>query len=349
MRVIRMVVAGVMWGAAASVAAPPSAAPSVETDPVPSTGDAADDPAIWVDPRDPAMSLVIGTNKQGGLGVYDLGGGQVQYLAVGEVNNVDLRSGFSLGDKKVTLVGASHRTAGALRFFVLDERARRLSEARGGEIKVGVGEPYGFCMYRSAKTGKLYAFVSAPDGKVEQWLIEDATGAVKGTLARKFALSSQTEGLCADDELGVLYAAEERKGLWRFEAEPDGDSKGVFVDTVGGNGNLKADVEGIALWRGQKGQGYLLVSCQGENTFAVYERAKPNGYLGSFRVGASASVDGVSETDGVDATSESLGAAFPYGLVVVQDGDNGGQNQNFKLVPWENVARAFKPALRLRP
>jgi 3-phytase len=37
-------------------------------------GDAADDPAIWVHPVDPALSLVLGTDKKGGLNVFDLEG-----------------------------------------------------------------------------------------------------------------------------------------------------------------------------------------------------------------------------------------------------------------------------------
>ncbi|MGH9801131.1 MAG: phytase, partial [Blastocatellia bacterium] len=63
---------------------------TVETDPVPSGGDAADDPAIWIHPTDPVLSTIIGTNKQGGLAVYDLGGKQIQYLADGRMDNVDL-------------------------------------------------------------------------------------------------------------------------------------------------------------------------------------------------------------------------------------------------------------------
>ena len=46
----------------------------VETDPVPNGDGAADDPAIWVDRDDPSRSTVIGTDKDGGLGVYDLTG-----------------------------------------------------------------------------------------------------------------------------------------------------------------------------------------------------------------------------------------------------------------------------------
>ena len=74
----------------AMAATPPFA--TVETEPVPDAGDAADDAAIWVHPTDPALSTIIGTNKDGGgLAVYDLTGSQVQYLAADDANNVDLR------------------------------------------------------------------------------------------------------------------------------------------------------------------------------------------------------------------------------------------------------------------
>ena len=70
---------------------------TVETQPVPSDGDAADDPAIWVHPSDPSLSTVIGTDKEGGLAVYDLDGNQIQYLSGIRPNNVDLRYDFPLG------------------------------------------------------------------------------------------------------------------------------------------------------------------------------------------------------------------------------------------------------------
>lgn len=52
--------------------------------------DAADDPEIWVDPKDPTRGVIIGTDKQAGLYVYDLAGQQLQYLPGGKPNNVDL-------------------------------------------------------------------------------------------------------------------------------------------------------------------------------------------------------------------------------------------------------------------
>src|SRR3954452_24501788 len=73
-------------------------APRGQTDPVPHGGDAADDPAIWAHPDDPAKSLILGTDKQGGLHVYDLDGGNLQTVADGALpNNVDVVYGFRLG------------------------------------------------------------------------------------------------------------------------------------------------------------------------------------------------------------------------------------------------------------
>ena len=52
-----------LWGLAGLAPAlltPVDIQPSVRTDPV---SDDPDDPAIWVHPTDPALSLVIGTNR----------------------------------------------------------------------------------------------------------------------------------------------------------------------------------------------------------------------------------------------------------------------------------------------
>ncbi len=68
---------------------------SVET----ARGGSADDPAIWIHPTDPSLSLIIGANKSsssGGLHVYSLDGTQLQFVSGGILNNVDVRYGFML-------------------------------------------------------------------------------------------------------------------------------------------------------------------------------------------------------------------------------------------------------------
>src|ERR1044072_2024388 len=60
-------------------------AAAVETEPVNTGGDSADDATVWVNPSDPSQSLVIGTNKKRGLVVYDLAGKEIQSLADGDM------------------------------------------------------------------------------------------------------------------------------------------------------------------------------------------------------------------------------------------------------------------------
>ena len=300
--------------------------PSVSTDPVPHGGDAADDPAVWVDPSDPARSLVLGTDKKGGLAVYDLGGREVQYLAGGRPNNVDVREGFALGGRSVSLVAAGDRSDDTIALWTVDPRTRRLREVPGNPIELGIAV-YGSCLYRSPATGRISFIATSEEGEVEQWELSGEDGRVGARRVRSFRLGSQTEGCVADDEAGALYLDEEAVGIWRYGAEPgDGDAR-TRVDVARRDRPLVPDVEGITI-----AGDHLVVSSQGDDSFAVYERKGDNAYVGSFRV------DGVQSTDGVDATTVPLGSGFPDGVLVVQDGDNGDEHQDFELVPWGAVA-----------
>ena len=94
----------------------------------------------------------------------------------------------------------------------------------------------------------------------------------------------------------------------------------------------------MTLYNGASGQ-LLVVSSQGDNSFAVYETASGE-YRFSFNVIDSEVIDGASETDGIDITATAL-PGYPMGLLVVQDGRNvmPAENQNYKLVSWSDIAR----------
>ncbi len=299
---------------------------SAETDPVHHRGDAADDPAIWIHPSDPALSTVLGDDKEGGLLVYGLDGKELQWIDREKaLNNVDLRYGFPLSGRfadgtahgKVDLAGVGNETDSSILFYKVHPATRLLE--RAGEIG-GIGfSPYGSCMYRSSKTGTFFYFVDGKNGVVQQWELRDGgKGAVAGTKVRQFDVGSQVEGCAADDALGHFYVGEEAVGIWKYGAEPDAGERRASVDTCGKGGRLKADVEGLA----------------------IYAREGENRFVGSFRI-VDGEVDGCSDTDGIEATSASLGPAFPKGLFVAQDGSNSGGNQNYKLVPWERIAAAL--------
>jgi 3-phytase len=317
-----------------------------ETPPVQSAMDAADDPAIWANPSDPAASLVVGTDKKAGLNLYDMQGRLLQFLPDGHMNNVDLRDGFPFPSGPDPIVTASNRTTNSIAIYRLDVAARRLVSAAADLYPTGLTDAYGQCMYRSARSGDVFVFINDKDGRMKQWrLTPAADGKVAAEPVREFKFASQVEGCAADDETGRLYVAEEAKALWRLSAEPNGGGAMTAVAPIAANPDLHADLEGVSIYKLGDGRGYIIVSVQGANTYAVFRREGDNAYLGSFRVvdNPANGVDGVSETDGLDVSSAPLGPDFPHGALVTQDGHNDADkaNQNFKYVSWDAIAEAL--------
>jgi 3-phytase len=320
---------------------------TVETEPVATFGDAADDPAIWVHPENPELSLIIGSQKKHGINVYDLSGNLLQSRADGHINNVDLRYDFPLGGQSVAIVTGSNRSTDSVSIYSVDAGSRMLIDVADGIIPTGMIDPYGACMYRSQKTDQYYVFINDTSGIVKQWLLKDnGKQKVAAELVREFAVGSQTEGCVADDQTGALYVGEEDIGIWKYSAEPDGSEDRTLVDSTDENGNLTDDVEGLAIFYGDGDSGYLVASNQGADNYALYERGGENKFVGLFHVVADdvTGIDGSSETDGLDVSSANFGPDFPGGLLVVQDGRNitPYERQNFKLVPWQRISDAME-------
>lgn len=308
----------------------------VETTPVATDGDAADDPAIWINPQAPQNSRVLGTNKKSGLAVYALNGQQLQFLDAGRVNNVDVRQGFSLKGQQMDIAAASQRDRQAISLFAIDPHSGEVSPAT--EIATTLDNVYGLCLYQS-RDQQVYVFINDEDGRFQQYLISNAGDGWQGSLVREFAVSSQPEGCVADDLSGVLYFGEENRAVWTIPAMPDTTTTPELMVPV--SDALVADIEGMGLYR-EGEQTLLVVSSQGNDSYVVYKTEAPYSMLGRFRIGmnAAAGIDGASETDGLEVTSVALGETFPEGLLVVQDGRNvmPAEHQNFKLVSWEEIA-----------
>ncbi|MER7571630.1 phytase [Streptomyces sp. NPDC126514] len=180
----------------------------------------------------------------------------------------------------------------------------------------------------------------------------------------------QVEGMVVDPANGVLYAGQEDVGIWRLRADLTGTPR--LIDKVReygvpraydeateectpgadpgyGGSRISADVEGLTLLPEADGDGYLLASSQGDNTFAAYDRELEdrNEYEGGFRVtAASATLDGSEECDGAAALNAPLGRRYPNGLLVVQDGDETPRSgdraaTDFKFVDLADVLTAL--------
>jgi myo-inositol-hexaphosphate 3-phosphohydrolase len=333
----------------AQAAIPPIAAMTADAETVPAThsGDAADDPAIWVHPTNPGSSLLIGNDKLGGLDVYKIDGSLQQQLttATSFWGNVDVRQQVAVGERTMDVVAAYNA---GLRLYTVDLATLTLQSVTDGTGVYPTNSGEGLCMYESRLTGDVTAFVITRPGQARQFLLtdNDADGLLEASLVREFAVGSEAEGCVADDGAGLVYIAEESVGLWRYGAEPTAGTARVLVDSVQPDGNLAADVEGVTLVDTGGDGGYLLVSAQNtdnptQSYFVRYDR-QTNAFAGAFRIVHGTAADGCTRTDGVTATATSLGAAYPNGVFVCQDDNNttpgGSGNQDFKLTRLEKVA-----------
>ncbi len=309
--------------------------PIAETQPVGSRGDAADDPAIWVNPDDPEDSLIIGTDKQAGLGVYDLDGELLSFADLGQVNNVDLRT----VDGRV-IVAATNRVDQTIE--VLELVDSELVNIRSAEIPVEGGEAYGFCLYLDPE-GALHAYANTKAGVVSHIPLSfDADGMVSGETAATWQIETQPEGCVVDDATGELFVGEEARGIWLFDLAAEDPGTGTLVFEASDDGPLVPDVEGLALWN-HDGVSYLVASSQGSDRYIVIDRADWS-FAGAFRIIADRAegIDGATETDGIEVVSIALDDEdLEFGIMVAQDGLNGDEPQNFKIITMLSVIEAL--------
>lgn len=308
--------------------------------------DAADDPEIWVDPKDSSRVVIFGTDKHAGLYTYDIAGKVTGFIPDGRLNNVDLRDGLATPNGERVLVAASDRGRIAAALYLMDPATLKLEP--WGLAPLDLAQPYGLCMGRRGDS--FIVIVNGTDGQVRQLRVAvGPDGKPVSTEEQRFAVGSQTEGCVVDDAKGVLYIGEEDHAIWRYDLDPAKGAARTLVAPAPSK-MLKPDIEGLTLLR-EGSKTWLIASSQGDSAFAVWrvDGAKP-AYAGRFSVVAAHGVDGVTGTDGVAAAS---GAVGPYaqGLLVMQDDvDADGEapstarvRQNFKLVDW----RAVKAALKL--
>lgn len=326
-----------LGGCAATTTPPVASLPAVavtavgETEPVgTAAADAADDPAIWRNPANPAASLIIGTDKKAGLHVYGLDGKSRFFDPAGLLNNVDLAD---IGEAGVIVVASDRndRAAAKLRLYRLDTAAARLVPL--GTVAGGAGEAYGVCLWR-APDG-LHAFSVLKEGKVEEIALDLSGAAPAGRIVRTLKLATQTEGCVVDPRDGTLFVGEEDVGIWRFAP---GSTSGELVAKADGK-HLVADVEGLALVAEGSTGGFLVASSQGDNAYALF-RLPGMEPAGRFRISAG-KFGSTEETDGIELVTGDFGPGYPQGLFVAQDGMNAPNAQNFKLVSWADIKGAL--------
>jgi 3-phytase len=294
-----------------------------------------DDMCVWVHPEDRSKSTIITADKdQQRVLVYGLDGNVIQTLPTPMPGNIDVRYSFELSGQHTDIVVFIQRALGdKILVYSVDATTRLLSRVDDNGILGPNG--YGGALYRSPKTRKFF-FVkttkSVGEGGIEQIeLFDNGRGQVSGKRVRQWDLEG-CEGVVADDELSVLFVAQEDRGIWKVGAEPDDPTPGELLAEVE-PGGLIADVEGLALYKTSDARGYLIASNQTANHFRIYERTEPHRFLGAF------AVKNVIHTDGIDVCNVDLGPRFPQGLFACHTDQPANQAPSPVVVtPWESIA-----------
>lgn len=274
-----------------------------------------DDPAIWINPEDASKSVIIGTDKEtgGGLYAFDLNGKIINKVTgLARPNNVDIGYGLQISGKSVDFAVTTERETNKVKIYSVPE----LKEI--GEFSVFDGEqqrsPMGLSIFKNPETQEIFVIVgrkTGPSGEyLWQYKLTDENGKLKAEVVRKFGNFSglkEIESIAVDAELGLIYYSDEQFGVHVYHADP---TKGNEEVLLFGKGDFKEDIEGISIYKIAPGKGYILISDQQADTFNVYLRENPaQGKIAVIPVSTS-------ESDGSEVTNIALGDKFPKGVFV---------------------------------
>jgi 3-phytase len=295
----------------------PEVAPEVITE---KTLHDTDDPAIWVNPKDAAQSLIFGTDKDtnGAIYAFNLDGKIIEDKTIRNVkrpNNVDLEYGFALNDSTQTdIIVFTEREEKRIRMYSVPDM-QPLDNGGFPVFTDATGEerlPMGIALYKKPQTGDIYAIVGRKTGPIEGYLYQyqlqsDSTG-ISAKLVRKFGGFSgkkEIEAIAVDNEKGYVYYSDEGHGIRKYHADP---AQGDAEIALFGSEYFKEDIEGIAIARYDDGSGYLYVSNQQRHSFVIFDR-NTNAFLDELDLTTV-------ETDGCDVVTVPMEPKFPNGLFV---------------------------------
>jgi len=304
-----------------------------------------DDPAIWVHPTDPSLSLIIGTDKggdsgQGGLYVFNLDGKidtSKSILTLQRPNNVDIAYGLNINGQKTDIAVCTERNTNSLRIFSLPD----MTSIDGGGLPVfeddSLKSPMGIALYTNLYNNEIYAIVGRKTGPLEGYLYQyhlqaDSSGIVRGSLVRKFGKFSgkkEIEAIVVDNELGYVYCSDEGIGVRKYYAHPDSSNQELALFATEG---IADDHEGLSIYKANDGTGYILLSDQQANQFHIFPRegSKGNPHHHPMLKVVKTSTD---ESDGNEVCNVAFNENFKNGIFVAMSTDG-----TFQLYKWEDIA-----------
>lgn len=314
--------------------------PAVVTD---TTTHDTDDPAIWINPQDPAKSLILGTDKDedGALYVFDLSGKEVPGKTIHGLkrpNNVDIEYGFTWKGQPTDIAVVAERLTSKIRVFSLPD----MKAIDNGGIDVFAGESgegyrdlMGIACYKNSK-GETDVIIGRKNGPVDgtylwQYQLTDSSGTLTAKLLRKFGKYSgkkEIEAIAVDDELGYIYYSDEGVGVRKYFADPEkgNDELALFAQD-----GFAGDHEGISIYNSGNKRGFIVVSDQQANKFRLFPREGDQGSEHKHSLLRTVKVE-ANQSDGSDVTAVAL-PGFPSGLFVAMS-----DNKTFHFYHWKDIA-----------
>ena len=236
-----------------------------------------DDPSLWVNPANPAQSLIISTDKAaqvGGLYVFGLDGKIRQHLeGLDRPNNVDVIENIAV---------TTERNHNRLRAFRISPTAPHLTDISDLDGLKVFDAPMGISLYRRPKDAALFAIVSRKSGPSGSYLFQYRltlqAGKLKATKVREFGAFSggqgnEIEAVAVDSELGYVYYADESCCIRKYHADPEHPDAPRELAKFGETG-WKRQREGIAIYTQPNGNGFVICTDQIPNgsQYRVFKR-----------------------------------------------------------------------------
>lgn len=300
-----------------------------------------DDMCIWLHPKDPAKSTIITSDKDAdALYVYDLKGTRLYSYSLNHApGNIDIRYNFPFGNRLIDIVGYDVKRGKSFQFYEVNQENGELKYL-GSIPASGWDGLYGFCLYHSPNDDKFYAFGSDYESLVQQYHIYESGGKLTGKKVRSMqngtGKGDGTEGIVADDELGLVYIANENEGIYVYKGDGNESNKPIRTISIK-KGELELEVEGVTIYYAANSGGYIIASSQFSNFFSVFERKGDNKFVGTFQI------SGVQDTDGIDVLNVNLNPPFEKGIFVCHNGRTSGET--VELVTWEDISNDISPNL----
>ena len=251
---------------------------------------------------------------------------------------------------RIDIAVATERLKGQLRVFriapevVVSRMSHRRQNTRVFADRAGEqAAPMGVSLYRRPRDGAMFAIVAPKNGPREGYLGQYRLEH-DGQRASKGYVRSLLRSVSAGQARSKPWRWTMRSGTFTMRTKGTASTSITRTPIIEmradelahfGRTGFRADREGIAIYAGRNGTGYIVCTDQlaGNSEYHVYRREGESGGPHDHSTLVKIVRGGADSTDGLEITSRPLGPKFPRGLMVAMNS----AGRNFLLYSWDDV------------